>query len=109
VGKNVLEMRLKHYLPWDFLSVSAEHRLEKYIRMTLVRTGIDPNNRVKIMHKLIESDDMRNSAVAARIIGHLLSHALSLPGNIRQNALHHVGMGDSPALCSSSKEGWAPD
>jgi hypothetical protein len=81
VGKNVLQSWGSNYfLPWDFLSVSAKHGLGKYIRMTLVRTGIDPNNRVKIMHELIVSDDMGDFAVAGQIIGHLLSHALSLPG-----------------------------
>jgi hypothetical protein len=77
----------KNLLSWDFLSMSVEFGLEKYMRMTLVRNGIDPNNRVKIMHKLIESHGMWDSPVAGQIIGHLLSHALDLPGIIGKSIL----------------------
>jgi hypothetical protein len=62
--------------------MSVEFGLQKYLRMTLVRNGIDPNNRDNIMHKLIGSHGMEDCPAEGQIIGHLLSHALSLPGII---------------------------
>ena len=85
VEANVLKRGFRH---WDFLSMSVVLGLEKYIRMSLVRTGIDPNNRVKIMHELILSHGIgvgRDFALAGQIICHLLSHALNLPGIFRKS------------------------
>jgi hypothetical protein len=85
VEASVVKNGFRH---WDFLSMSVGHGLEKYIRMSLVRTGIDPNNRVKIMQELILSHGMVGEGdfgVAGQIIGNLLSHALNPPGIFRRS------------------------
>jgi hypothetical protein len=82
VEANVLKRGLRH---GDFLSISVDFGLEKYIRMSLMRTGIDPNNSVKVMYEFVLSYGMENFAMAGQIIGRLLSHALNLPGVFRQS------------------------
>jgi hypothetical protein len=64
--------------PWDFLSLSAVYGMERYIQMTLERTGTDPDNGAKLLRKIFEKFDRGYTSGILKIIDHLLSYGIDL-------------------------------